>query len=225
MATSSSYSRASSYERISIDDDEMFLDDVSITEIEEDMDKKPITFEIENDLEQPPPTMNSSNSIQQQQKRNSPPSNYICPLTLQLIEEPVNDGCGHCFERDTIVVWLEYHEICPFSRKPLHFEELVPAKALRGRIQQWRVDHQDYHSDNEEMISVSESDSHSQLELMLLPQERKVLQIIKLRAKDRRKRQEFTKCLWIVAGVTSLFLVVATCFALKLLDVRLRGPI
>jgi anti-sigma-K factor RskA len=63
------------------------------------------------------------------------------------------------------------------------------------------------------------------LELMLLPQERQVLQIIKLRAKDRRQRHEYSKCLWIIALVTATFLVVATCLALKFLELELQGPL
>ena len=51
------------------------------------------------------------------------PANYICPLTLQLMEDPVQDSCGHTFERRAILEWLDrsnHHEaVCPISRKPL----------------------------------------------------------------------------------------------------------
>lgn len=51
------------------------------------------------------------------------PANYICPLTLQVMEDPVQDSCGHTFERRAIMECLDrsnQHEaVCPISRKPL----------------------------------------------------------------------------------------------------------
>ena len=165
------------------------------------------------------------NHLQPPQNATTPPANYICPLTLQIMDEPVIDTCGHCFERTAVIEWLEYHEMCPISRKPLHLQELIPSDDLKTRIQKWRADHPGFREDTEDMYSISDHESHSQFELMLLPQERDVLRIIKIRAKDRRHRQEFTKCLWIIAIVATLFLFIATCLALFLMDVRLRGPI
>jgi len=59
-----------------------------------------------------------------------PPANYICPLTLQLMDDPVNDNCGHTFERRAILQWLDrsgrndksrnrWEAVCPISQKPL----------------------------------------------------------------------------------------------------------
>ena len=224
----------SSYKPISMnelkhddDDDEMMMDDIYLardrTIVEANNDggdnvyQEAVSFEIdEHDLEQHAEQEYAA-------QHNGPPTNYICPLTLHVMDEPVSDGCGHCFEREAIVEWLEYHELCPISRKPLLVQELLPSFGLGERIQQWRTGH----PEQEEVTSISESDTqHSQLELMLLPQERKVLQIIKLRAKDKRKSQEHNKCICIIAGVATLFLVVGTGMAIKFLeDFELIGPI
>jgi hypothetical protein len=200
------------------------------------------------DLEQQPQHQHCNNNTKHKHKKHqklAPPSQYICPLTLQVMQDPFNDGCGHCFERDAIVNWLDYHAMCPISRKPLQFADLRQAKGLQRNIEAWCQQHYDAHdnlstiyclddydnndNDNDDDNSTSQTTTsgsfHSQLELMLLPQERKVLQIIKLRAKDRRQRHEYAKCLWIIALVTATFLVVATCLAVKFLEMELRGPI
>lgn len=95
--------------------------------------------------------------------RPRPPSNYICPLTLQLMEDPVHDSCGHTFERRAMLEWLKgsSHEqaVCPISRKPLvplggresascgekdndsccYDRVLRRNKNLQRRIQEWKL--------------------------------------------------------------------------------------
>jgi hypothetical protein len=181
------------------------------------------------DLEQQPHSHHGNNT-QQHKKLHAPPSQYICPLTLQVMQDPVNDGCGHCFERDAIANWLDYHEMCPISRKPLRLADLRQAPGLQRNIEAWCQKHhnaQDINYDDNlsDTSTTSGSLFQSQLELMLLPQERIVLQIIKSRARDRRQRHEYAKCLWIIALVTATFLVVATFFSMKFLELELRGPI
>lgn len=162
-----------------------------------------------------------------------PPPAYRCPLTLQLMDDPVNDGCGHCFERRAIQDWLEYSDVCPISRKPMSYNDLFGNGHLKARIQQWKEDHPLYqHVDKhyadrqvEDMLSVTSQNSHSQFELMLLPQERQVLNIVKVRAHRRRKREDFSKCMWSIGITVTLFIVGATVLALVFLDMELRGPI
>lgn len=139
----------------------------------------------------------------------SPPLNYVCPLTLQLMEDPVNDCCGHIFERAGIYDWLEHHAICPISRKPLQISELSSASILNATIQKWKDRHQDYHYDD--LTAVAPKSGHSQFELMLLPQELSLLRDIKRRAMARRKQQEKTKCLWTIAiMITAIVFLVCT---------------
>lgn len=165
-----------------------------------------------------------------------PPQNYRCPLTLQVMDDPVNDGCGHCFERRAILDWLEYRQVCPISRKPLSEDGLFRNGSLKFRIQEWKEEHPLYqHLDEhyadrqvEDMLSVGSDDgrrSHSNFELMLLPQERQVLNIVKIRAYHRRKREEFSRCMWSLGITITVFVVGATVLALVLLDMELRGPL
>ena len=244
-----SFSRDSSYERISLgEDDEEMLSSLEDIQVEGSLQPQEHTgddpasgngiavFEIGtlDDEEEEAVIVNlESQQADHHSHTNGmaspkgPPSSYICPLTLHLMNDPVSDGCGHCFEREAIIEWLEYHELCPISRKPLHYQELIPHTSLNERIRQWKSNHPGHENDTfDDATSVSTNrTSHSPMELMLLPQERQVLSIIKLRARDRKTREEYTRCLWIIAGVISLFLIVATCLALKYLDIELQGPI
>ena len=155
-------------------------------------------------------------------QRIRPPSNYVCPLTLQLMEHPVNDGCGHSFERDAILSWLGYHEICPISRKPCHRDELYPAMALRARILQWKTLH-NFRNNAMLDLSIHTDDSHTPVELMLLPQERKVLAIIKVQAKERREERQRQTVLWGIGGLLVGAVVIIACFFLKALIANVQG--
>jgi hypothetical protein len=174
-------------------------------------------------------------------KQKVPPCNYICPLTLEVFEEPVNDICGHSYERDAILSWLEIHEICPISRKPLSRDDVLPNHALKSRIQQWKSEHE--HSEgaddvefgaavvatanrtaccdsNMEMASVSKdrNETYSPVELMLLPQERTVLRIIHLRAVDRQRLRQKRKFLCALGGFFTAALVIGMAMFLRILQ-------
>lgn len=152
-----------------------------------------------------------------------PPSNYYCPLTMHLMEDPVLDGCGHCFDREAITSWLNYHSMCPISRKPLTTDDLIPETALQERIQHWKSRH--LFSSEPDLLTLSETDSHSQFELMLLPQERKVLAIVKFRKQVRTQREAYIRCVWTVVGIVTVVSVTIAFLTIYLYDVELRGPL
>lgn len=62
------------------------------------------------------------------------------------------------------------------------------------------------------------------VERMLLPQELSALQIIKRRARDRRKRQEKIKCQWLVALVVIVLVFATRGISGRYLNVQLDGP-
>lgn len=68
------------------------------------------------------------------------PDEFICPLTLQVFDDPVMTRCGHSFERTAILEWIldQGQATCPITRVPLFPSMLVPNVALRQRIQQWQ---------------------------------------------------------------------------------------
>ena len=69
---------------------------------------------------------------------NHPPS-FACPLTMEIMEDPVMDLCAHNFERKAISAWLlKNSSCCPISRKPLTTDDLVPNHTLAERIEKWK---------------------------------------------------------------------------------------
>jgi len=60
---------------------------------------------------------------------------FICPLTLDIMRDPVTTKYGHTYEREAIEEWVSLHENCPLTRKNLTLEELFPCFALKNAIQ------------------------------------------------------------------------------------------
>jgi hypothetical protein len=158
------------------------------------------------------------------------PPHYICPLALRLMCDPMNDNCGHTFDRQAIFDWLDHRPVCPISRRPMDKNDLFRNGHLKAQIEDWKDRHPDYTSDGNDnsgsdILTVEERHSHSQFELMLLPQERSVLNVVKLRGKARRKRQRFSRCMWCIGISITAVVVGATIVALKFFDLRLVGPL
>jgi hypothetical protein len=149
----------------------------------------------------------------------SPPFNYVCPLTLRLMEEPVYDLCGHAFERAAISDWLEYHNMCPISRRPMEISDIIPSPILQSRIQRWEEEHLGHYQED------PVSGGHMPFECMLLPQERSVLEIIKVHASNRRKLQERRRFQLKFALVSTILILLATVLSMKYLGLELTGTL
>nr|NGX60106.1 E3 ubiquitin-protein ligase LubX [Chlamydiota bacterium] len=72
----------------------------------------------------------SSNSYEASQIRHphlgeSPPT-FICPITDNIMADPVIDKHGHSFERAAILEWLKINNTCPMNRQPLTPDDLAP---------------------------------------------------------------------------------------------------
>ena len=67
------------------------------------------------------------------------PSEYVCPLTLEVMVDPVVSKYGKSFERSAILSWLANgHGTCPLTRQPMKLSDLVTDHRLRVRIHAWR---------------------------------------------------------------------------------------
>lgn len=62
------------------------------------------------------------------------PDSFLCPLTQEVMREPVVDPEGNTYERSAIEAWLEKNSTSPITRKTLRREDLVPNRALRDVI-------------------------------------------------------------------------------------------
>jgi hypothetical protein len=67
------------------------------------------------------------------------PSNFICPITLQVMVDPVMTRAGLNFEKAAIFGWLEQGSgSCPLTRKPLTASDLCTDRRLKTQINLWK---------------------------------------------------------------------------------------
>ncbi|KAI5081353.1 hypothetical protein GOP47_0004536, partial [Adiantum capillus-veneris] len=71
------------------------------------------------------------------------PSFFLCPISLELMRDPVTLSSGQTFDRSSIQQWLDDgHHTCPVTRQPIpdsDLEDPIPNHALRRMIQAWCV--------------------------------------------------------------------------------------
>ncbi|XP_039116653.1 E3 ubiquitin-protein ligase PUB23-like [Dioscorea cayenensis subsp. rotundata] len=68
------------------------------------------------------------------------PSYFLCPITLQLMRDPVTLATGITYDRESIERWMftEKHWTCPVTKQELPENELItPNHTLRRLIQAW----------------------------------------------------------------------------------------
>ncbi|CAF5010581.1 unnamed protein product, partial [Rotaria sp. Silwood1] len=66
------------------------------------------------------------------------PASFLCPITHELMIDPVIDPDGNSYERSAINDWLKQHSTSPITRTPLHLNDLRPNRALRESIEEYR---------------------------------------------------------------------------------------
>ncbi|XP_059651196.1 U-box domain-containing protein 44-like [Cornus florida] len=79
-------------------------------------------------------------------KRNSlgsqplePLQSFYCPITREVMVDPVETSSGHTFERTAIDKWFaEGNYLCPLTMIPLDTTMLRPNKTLRQSIEEWK---------------------------------------------------------------------------------------
>ena len=57
--------------------------------------------------------------LEQQESQVHYPQAFFCPLTKQVLEDPVLDREGHTYERHAILEWLHQTPTSPMTRKPM----------------------------------------------------------------------------------------------------------
>lgn len=66
------------------------------------------------------------------------PKDFCCPISLDLMMDPVIVSTGQTYDRESITKWMEEgHANCPSSGQVLTSKRVVPNRALRNLISQW----------------------------------------------------------------------------------------
>ncbi|KAI4298172.1 hypothetical protein L6164_031763 [Bauhinia variegata] len=70
------------------------------------------------------------------------PKDFCCPISLELMSDPVIISTGQTYDRGSISRWMEEgHCTCPKTGQMLFHTRLVPNRALRNLIVQWCTAH------------------------------------------------------------------------------------
>ena len=66
------------------------------------------------------------------------PDSFLCPISSEVMTDPVVTADGHTYERAGIRRWLESHGTSPSTGATLANKELTPNYTLRKSIEEWR---------------------------------------------------------------------------------------
>ena len=64
----------------------------------------------------------------------SHPSEFVCPISMSLMRDPVVGTDGHTYERSAITAWLSSNPVSPMTREPMSLSQLKPNYALRASM-------------------------------------------------------------------------------------------
>ncbi|KAK7390232.1 hypothetical protein VNO78_25531 [Psophocarpus tetragonolobus] len=66
------------------------------------------------------------------------PSDYRCPISLELMRDPVVAATGQTYDRVSIKFWMDSgHNTCPKTGQTLSHTDLIPNRVLRNMIAAW----------------------------------------------------------------------------------------
>ncbi|XP_004308949.1 PREDICTED: U-box domain-containing protein 13-like [Fragaria vesca subsp. vesca] len=66
------------------------------------------------------------------------PDEFRCPISLDLMRDPVIVASGHTYDRNSIAQWINSgHQTCPKSGQKLIHMALIPNYALKSLLHQW----------------------------------------------------------------------------------------
>lgn len=66
------------------------------------------------------------------------PHEYLCPITIMPMNDPVIASDGQTYERSAITEWLSSHNTSPMTRAPMSVTSLQPNSTLKRLIQNFQ---------------------------------------------------------------------------------------
>ena len=64
------------------------------------------------------------------------PSTFYCPISHQIMTDPVITDLGISYDKQSIIEWLNTNNTCPITNQPLTLDMLKPNRALQETIEQ-----------------------------------------------------------------------------------------
>ena len=63
------------------------------------------------------------------------PNEFYCPITGDLMKDPVSEPDGHTYERDAIMTWLSKKNTSPLTRKELNVGDMKDNISMKKSIE------------------------------------------------------------------------------------------
>lgn len=63
---------------------------------------------------------------------------FICPISQEMMSDPVMTKYGHLYERKYIEQWVTENGTCPMTNQKLGLGDLIPAYSVRNAIQEYK---------------------------------------------------------------------------------------
>lgn len=60
----------------------------------------------------------------------------LCPISQELMTDPVMTPYGHCFQRSCIEAWLGNHNTCPITGQSLRTDQLIPCYTIKAIVEE-----------------------------------------------------------------------------------------
>ena len=70
-----------------------------------------------------------------------PPPDLVCPITNEIMKDPVVTEDGLTYERAAIERWLATHDTAPLTGQKLASRKLTPNVMARGMCMRWLEEH------------------------------------------------------------------------------------
>jgi len=72
------------------------------------------------------------------------PESFLCPITQDVMHDPVISSDGYTYEKDAITLHLRSSPLSPMTRQAVDTNALIPNRALKDTISEWLVANPDY---------------------------------------------------------------------------------
>ena len=69
------------------------------------------------------------------------PPSFVCPITQEVMRDPVATVDGQTYERSAIEHWLRDHNTSPLTGEVLAMKMLIPNHTVRGLSRKWLEEH------------------------------------------------------------------------------------
>ena len=79
---------------------------------------------------------------------------FVCPISLEVMREPVLAKDGHTYELDMIRDWIERSGVSPYTRETLRVDDCVPNLTMKELIAELTIKLHQHCQDLQQLESI-----------------------------------------------------------------------